>query len=156
MNIDSLIDRLRPMSTKIEQQALGDESFWVVSFPASADADYRFCAYIYEDGEAGISAVRAGAEDDEYFWGVTFESPDFDSIEEIGQLLVDTVSRLLGHDTRILQSKGLINVGFECAYADDDGWHSVGGRAALRFSNFVFPKIAGQEKEYRASAVRPS
>jgi len=156
MNIDSLINQLRPFSERIERQPRGDDSFWVVTFPAAANADYRFCAYIYEDGEAGISAVRAGAKDNEYFWSVTFESPDFDSIEEIGQYLVDTVSRLLSHDTRIVQSVGLINVGFDCAYSDNDGWHSVGGSAALRASNFVFPKIDGKEKEYRSSAIRPS
>lgn len=114
------------------------------------------CAHVYEDGEAGLSAVRSGAEDDEYFWNVSYELTDYDSIEEIGQLVVDTVSRLLSHDTRIIQSKGVINVGFDCSYADDDGWHSVGGNTALRFSNFEFPKIVGKEKEYRASAVRSS
>ena len=156
MNIDSLIDQLRPMSQKIERRPRGDDSFWEITFPASADADYSFCAYVYEDGEAGVSAVRTGAEDDEYFWSVTFESPDFDSIEEIGKHLVDTVSRLLSHDTRIIQSKGLVNVGFDCAYSDNEGWHSVGGNAALRFSNLIIPKIDGKEKEYRASAVLSS
>ena len=153
MNIDSLIDLLRPMSHDVEKRPLEDGSYWMITFPAAADADYSFCACLYEDGEATLSARRAGAGEDEYFWSISLEAPDFDSTEEIGQYVVDTVSRLLRHDTRIIQSKGLINVGFECAYADDDGWHSVGGNAALRFSNFVFPRIAGKQKAYRASAI---
>ena len=156
MNIDSLIDQLRPMSRDIEKRPLEDGGYWLITFPTSPGSEYSFRAYVYEDGEASISAARAGAKDDEYFWGVTFESPDFDSTEEIGQYLVDFVLRLLTHDTRVVQSIGLINVGFECEYSDDDGWHSVGGCAALRFSNFVFPEIDGKEKEYRASAVKPS
>lgn len=156
MNIDSLIDQLRPISRTIEKLLLGEESYWVVIFPASADADYGFRACIYEDGEASISAVRVGADDGEYFWSVVFESADFDSTKDIGRHFIDTVSRLLNHDTRIIQSVGLINVGFDCAYYDKEGWHSVGGCAALRFSNFVFPKITGKEKEYRAGALRPA
>ncbi len=151
MNVDSLVERLRPISQNVKRQETGAESYWVVDFPAPENADYRFCAYIYEDGEAGISAIRTGAQDGEYFWSIAFESPDFDSIDDIGQRLVDTVSRLLNHDTRITQSIGLINVGFDCEYSDDQGWHSVGGNIALRFSNFAFPKIDGKEKEYRAS-----
>lgn len=156
MNMVSLIDQLRPMSEDIEKRPLEDGGYWLVTFPSSPGADYRFQAYVYEDGEASISAIRSGGNDDEYFWRVAFESPDFDSTEEIGQHLLDIVSRLLNHDTRIVQSNGLIKIGFECAYSDNAGWHSVGGHAALRFSNFVFPKIDGKEKEYRAPAAQPS
>ncbi len=156
MNLDSVIDQLRPMSQKIDRRQRGNESWWVITFPASQDADYRFCAYVYDDGEAGISAVRTGAADREYFWGFTFEAPDFDSVEEIGPHLIDTVTCLLLHDTRIVQSVGSINVGFECAYLENAAWHSIGGNAALRFSNFVFPVIDGKEIEYRAPAIRSS
>lgn len=99
--MESLRDRLRPLAETIEELKAGDESYWKVYFPFVPGADYRFVAYVYEDGDACISARRNGA-------------------------------------------------------PDDEGWHSVGGCAALRFSNFRFPKIDGKEKEYRAPAVRAS
>jgi hypothetical protein len=49
MNIDSLIDQLRPISQTIEKLPLGEEFYWEVTFPASSGADYRFRACVYKE-----------------------------------------------------------------------------------------------------------
>ena len=122
-------------------------------FPAVADAGYRFSAVVYDDGAVGITASRKGAEKREYFWNIAFEPSEFEAVEELDKRAASTVYTLLRYDSRIIQSSGLVNVGFDCEYLNGDEWQSVGSCAALRLSNFEFPRIQGKERIYHASAV---
>ncbi|MGR9092257.1 MAG: hypothetical protein ACU85U_16940 [Gammaproteobacteria bacterium] len=156
MDIDTLVNRLRPLAQSVEQRPAGDEFWWDIRFPAVPGADYRFRACVYEDGDASVGANRIGAPEDEYFWYLAFEAVVYDEPEDLFKDVLEIVECLLSHDTRIIQSVNLVSVGFECLYADDNGWHSVGGNGALRLGfNSYLPKIDGKEKEYRAPAVRP-
>lgn len=149
-----MIDRFRSLAEDVDRKTVGDEPFWEFLFPAAADAEYRFSAFVYDDGAVGITASRKGAEKREYFWNIAFEPSEFEAVEELDKRAASTVSTLLRHDSRIIQSVGLVNVGFDCEYLNGKAWHSVGGCAALRFSNFEFPRIQGQQRAYHASAAQ--
>ena len=156
MDVDTLVNRLRPLAQSVEKRPAGDEFYWDICFPALSDADYGFRACVYEDGDAAVSAERNGAPEDEYFWYLAFEAVAYDKSKDLFKDVLETVSFLLSRDTRIVQSVGLINVGFTLQYADDNGWHSYGGNSALRLGfKSVLPRIDGKEKVYRAPAARP-
>lgn len=158
MNVDTLVNRLRPLAHSVKKRPAGDEFWWDIFFPAVPGADYRFRACVYEDGDATVGADRTGTPEDEYeyFWYLAFEAVVYDEPEDLSKDVLEIVSCLLSHDTRIIRSQNLISVGFECLYADDNGWHSVGGNGALRLGfKSVLPRIDGKKKEYQAPAVLP-
>lgn len=153
--MEQLVEKLRPLTTFAEKKQLADETAWRLRFISSPDADYYFFAWIYDDGDAWLGACRTESTEDEYFWSTNFELLVYDSQEELNQQLIDNVTLLLTHETQIVQTKGLINMGFFLVYHADGEWQSLGGNGGLRVGGFRFPPITGKEQVYQAPAALP-
>jgi hypothetical protein len=127
--------------------------YWVLEWPAAPNADYRFGAYVYADGEVNSFAKRIEASEDEYFWYISYERPDYDSIAILHKSFLDDLRPLLASCTRIKHQKGLLFGHFECEYRAGGEWSSIGGTSYLRFSNFNAPPVAGKVQEYQSGPV---
>lgn len=132
----------------------GDMKYWAVTFPAAPASDYRFTAYIHADGEVQIGAIRNNAPDDEYFWYMSYEAPDFNSLKSMHSRFLDDLKALLTHETCITQKKGLLFGSFTCSFKGSDGWKDIGGTSYLKFGNFKVPPLRTRSEVYRSGAVR--
>jgi len=131
----------------------GTGGYWVVEFPVSNTADYRFGAYIYDDGEVNSRAKREGAPEDEYFWCKSYEHPDYESVKELHSCFLEELRNLLANPTRIKHKNGIIFGSFECQYNSEESWKSVGGTSYFKFGGFKPPPTLGKIQEYQSGPV---
>lgn len=131
----------------IHQQSFGWKR---IALPLAEGADYRFS--VHEDAncdERQISASLANeASKDKYFWYMPLEFPDFhNSAEELAKCYLGTLLHLLTRQTRIIQTKGLLNWSFRCESLNGQNWEHVYGHLGLRISCKA-PRIKGRKRVY--------
>ena len=151
MNANLLLIELEKLGAEIAEN---EGRYWTASFPIPDGADYRFITYIYANGDSEISADLRESNSGEYFWSTVFEVAGYSSIHEAHTHFLEMLVFVLDNPTRIIQKRGWLNMYFTCGYLIAGEWHCAGGGAALRFTNFTFPKIDGKLKEYRSSSIR--
>ena len=149
-----LLIELEKIGAEIAEVKGRDASYWTAAFSVPDGADYGFIAYVYADGDTEISANLRESESGEYFWSAVFEVAGYSSIHEAHTHFLEMLVLVLDNPTRIVQEKGWLNMYFRCEYLMQGEWHPAGGGAALRFTNFTFPKIDGKLREYRSTSVR--
>lgn len=150
MTVTETIETLESLGASARQV---EQFAWRLRFPAAADADYHFEAWVYDDGDVSLSAKRIDAGDDEYFWSLVAELPDPEEADANRRWLIETTERVLRNPTRILLQKSWLNISFHCVVDDGDGWQYLGGNGALRWGNFRFPAIEGKQREYRSGPL---
>jgi hypothetical protein len=124
-----------------------------VDLPAPPEADYRFHLTLRPERQIHANPLHLG-EAHYYFWYRPFEEAEFgNSIEKLDGAFLETVERLVSHETRIVQKRGLLNHSFRCDYKSQGEWKRVYGHSALRFGGFVPPPIAGRKQIYYAPAL---
>ena len=154
MNVSSLLIELEKLGAEIAEIEGREVSYWTATFPVPDAADYRFMPYIYANGDSEICADLRESNSGEYFWSAMFEVAGYSSMHEAHTHFLEMLVLVLDNPTRIVQKKGWLNMYFTCEYLTGEEWHDAGGGAALRFTNFKFPKIDGKLREYRSTSVR--
>lgn len=130
-----------------------DAEFQRFEFPIPADADYRFVVFVYSDGEAQICANRVGSDLHEYFWHMPKELPDYPSVADLHAELLEHLSDLLTHPTRIIQRTRWLSVSLDCEIEKGNSWLPVYGHSVFRGGNIAIPMIDGRQKTYLSPAV---
>ena len=154
MNVSLLLIELEKIGAEIAEFSGREVSYWTAAFPVPDGADYGLIAYIYANGDSEISADLRESNSGEYFWSAMFEVAGYSSTHEAHTHFLEMLVLVLDNPTRIVQKKGWLNMYFKCEYLIAGAWHHAGGGAALRFTNFEFPKIDGKSREYRSPSVR--
>lgn len=113
--------------------------YWRTNFSVAADADYSFSACVYEEGGASLAASRVDTDEDEYFWARSYNRSEFEDTKVLLNTLVEDVSSVLQHSSRVVQTKGLLTYSFSCEYFRDGAWTCLHKTRASRLGGFRFP-----------------
>jgi len=130
-----------------------------VVFPESEGSDYHFEASVDKHEEfLEVSAVlgerwKGLSPNCNYFWYRSFEVVGAPAKDTVIRDWINTALILLGHDTKIKQTKGLWCWTFTCYYLDSGRWSRLSGNSALRHSNFKVPIIQQRIQWYQAKAL---
>jgi hypothetical protein len=122
--------------------------------PTAPGADYFYRLWIDDYGERIISArLTAGQDARSLFWDSCFELAGFrDDVEKLEIAFCEMLEILLIHETRIVQTKGLLWWGFHCHYREGEVWKLVsGGSLSLRW--FKAPPIPGSRQTYSSAPI---
>jgi hypothetical protein len=126
-----------------------------IELPTAPQADYRFVLHLQPEKQVSARLPQSDATH-YYFWYQPFEDAAFrNSAEKLDNAFIETVEKLVRHETRIRQKRGLLNHSFRCEYKSPKGWERVYGHSALRLGGFKVPPIAGREQVYRSAALAP-
>jgi hypothetical protein len=154
---DKIIESLRRLLPDFAPQPITQQIQQIdstrIDLPPASGADYFF--RLYSAPEMQIHAELATpVSDGNYFWYRPFESAAFgDSVEALDAAFNEMLEKLLTHETRIIQKSGWLNWHFKCEYAASDGWKRIYGHSALKLGGFKAPKIDGNTRIYRSSAL---
>jgi hypothetical protein len=129
-------------------------SYFTFTFSPPPDGDYRFKLYLYKEGNMSIGAELVNQPNDyNYFWSRLIEQYSKRSIDDMQFEVIEVLNKILKHETRIIQKRGLLFWHFSCQYHDGGQLKSVGGNSTLRFPNVKVPYPKLSEKIYRSKAL---
>ena len=148
----NLLHSLIPQN-KVEETGNFEQFTFILPWPT--EGDYRFIVDIHGEEEAWLSAVRRGAERNEYFWYHPFEDAAFPTPEALFQQLHRELRLVLENSTRITQTRGMFMWSFTCEYNTDRGWKELYTHGLLRWNNGV-PPISGKRHVYSAPPIAAS
>ena len=126
-----------------------------VELPAPQGGEYQFILTLQPERQIHARLVRhLDTQRNNYFWYRPFEDAEFrGSIEKLDAAFIETIEKLVRHETRILQKRGLLNHSFRLEYKSSSGWKRVYGHSALRMGGFSAPMIAGRQRVYHSPAL---
>ena len=123
-----------------------------VELPAPQGAEYQFVLTFQPEKQ--IHARLLGTQQNNYFWYRTFEETESrNSIEKVDAAFIESVEKLVRHETRIVRKRGLLNHSFRLDYKCPSGWKRVYGHWALRLGGFSVPLIVGRQRVYHSPAL---
>lgn len=136
---------------------LGDVRSVRVELPAPPEAEYQFILTLQPERQIHARLLRyLDTQQRNYFWYRPFQDAEFrNSMEKLDAAFIETIEKLVRHQTRIVQKRGLLNHAFRLEYKSPTGWKCVYGHSALRLGGFSVPSIAGKERVYHSSAIVP-
>jgi hypothetical protein len=125
-----------------------------VKLPPAPAADYQF--ELTFEPERQIHAQLLDASNQRIaFWYMPFEDAAFgDSPARLDEAFIQTLERLLSHETRIVQRRGLLTHSFTCEYRAIDEWKRISGISYLRW--FAAPRIKGRQHVYHSPSLTNS
>ena len=109
---------------------LGKDGWWSVELPRPSSAAYQFSLHGGWGGERQISAQPVGIKsvNPKGFWYAAFELADFrGNASKLEQVFHERVKALMSCPTRIVESKGIVLLGYRCDYQTQAGWQRLGG-----------------------------
>jgi hypothetical protein len=118
-----------------------------ILLPVPAGADYGFILWLGA-GEKQISARLLTADERSYFWYMPFEEPDYRSADQLTEAFLSTTEKIIRHNTRIEQKRGLLFTHFKCEFESPMGWRKVYGHSGLRWIGG--PRIKGNTHIYQS------
>jgi hypothetical protein len=128
--------------------------WWDLRLPAPDGADYSFSLNGELGGERQISATpltKTGVHP-RRFWYSAMEMADFrNDASKLESLFHERLKGLLQHPTRIVESKGIILLGYKAEYEGERGWQSLGGVSYLGLG-FGIP-LVGKKRVYTSPPV---
>ena len=119
-----------------------------LDLPLPTSAEYGFQLWVYPEKQ--ISARLLGSNSRGYFWYMPFEEAAYgNSIEKVDLAFLRAVELLISHETRIIQTRGLLTSSFRCEYGSNVDWTHLSSHSALTlgFSRQI-PHIAGRKRIY--------
>lgn len=126
-----------------------------VELPAPQGAEYQFVLTFQPEKQIHAKVLpRLGTQQNNYFWYRPFEeteSRDFN--EKVDARFIEAIEKLVRHETRIVQKRGLLTHSFRLDYGCPTGWKRVYGHAALRLGCLAAPSIVGRQRVYHSPAL---
>jgi len=120
--------------------------------PTARGSDYTFAVFIYDDlADLSVSA-QWSSDPDAYFWSYACERRDYRTFDAMVESFRAIVLAVAGNPTRIRENTGPLFRGYTLEYESNGRWVPVQGSAALRFSNFRFPRTPGSSSLLTASS----
>jgi hypothetical protein len=152
------LDRLLPgavLEPIVKSVRLSKSLAVSVELPAAPEADYRFVLFFQPERQIHARLLQSDLKH-YYFWYRPFEDAEFgNSVEKLDNAFNETIQKLVCHDTRVTQKRGLLSHSFRCEYKSLHGWERVSGNSTLRIGGFTVPPIAGRQQVYRSAALAP-
>lgn len=126
-----------------------------VELPAPPDSEYQFILTLQPERQIHARLLRhLDTEQYNYFWYRPFEDAEFrNSMEKLDAAFIETIEKLVRHETRIIQKRGLLSHHFRCEYKPPSGWKSVSSNSTLRFGGFRVPLIADKQRVYHSPTL---
>jgi len=126
-----------------------------VALPVPPEAEYRFVLTLGPERQIHATLVSSPESKlKEYFWYRPFEDAEFkDRMEKLDAAFIDTIEKLVFHETRIVQKRGLLNHSFRLDYRSPRGWERVYSHWALRLAGISVPAIKGTQRIYHSPAL---
>lgn len=123
-----------------------------VDFPRSPGAEYFFRVILTEN-DYSLAAVLTSDPEAHMFWHQSFERLGAESLDPVEEAFREFVVDVLSHESRIIQSRGLLFHRFTCEVLRGEVWERVGGRILALRTHVGVPRISGRGREYRAPAL---
>jgi len=106
----------------------------------------------YSDGNANIGAHPVGADEDEYFFRLPYEPPDFDTAKALEDKVLSEFELLISNAVRIRRKRGLLLESFKAEVLLGSVVKEIHGASALRWG-FRFHDPGAKEVEYNAPSL---
>ena len=123
-----------------------------VDLPASLGAEYQFVLKFQPERQIHARLLRQHKQQN-YFWYMPFEYASSDNMEKLDDAFIETIDKLVRHETRIVQKRGLLTHSFRLDYKPPGGWKRVYGHSGLRLGGFSAPSIVGRKRVYHSPAL---
>jgi len=141
--------------TILETHSRSGISSVTVELPVPEGAEYQFVLSFQPEKQIHARLLRQhGTQRNNYFWYRPFEetqSRDFN--DKVDAAFVETIERLVHHETRIVQKRGLLNHSFRLDYKSPNGWQRIYRVWTFRLGGFSVPSIAGRQRVYHSPAL---
>ena len=126
-----------------------------VELPAPQGAEYQFVLGFQPEKQIHARLLpHAGMEQNNYFWYRPFEETESrDLNDKVDAAFISTIERLVHHETRIIQKRGLLNHSFRLDYKSPSGWQRIYRHWAFRLGGFSVPSIPGRQRVYHSPAL---
>jgi hypothetical protein len=152
-----LLNRLLPdLAIEPKQHILessGQAVGLYLDLPTPVGADYHFRLWVSPEIQISARLIDPGTSN--YFWFMPFPKKAFwKTPDELQRILDNTLEALISHETRIVQTRGLIFHTFNCDCKSATGWKQIYGHATLRSTEFRLPPTAERKRIYRSPAVK--
>lgn len=136
---------------------IGKDGWWSAELPRPSSAAYQFSLHGGWGGGRQISAQPIGIKGvtPRSFWYAAFELAAFRSnASKLEQVFHERVKALMSSPTRIVESKGIVLLGYRCEYQTEAGWQRLGGVSYFGLG-FEIPFI-GKKRVFTSPPVASS